>query len=294
MSEEKQAWAGTTYGNTWMHRSLTATLRWIDVRLIYAFAAVAVVPVCYFLPTSKHGYRFMRKALGKSRMAAAWGLYKNLCLFSQVVIDRFAMYAGKKFDIRLEGYEHFERLAQGQDGFVQLSAHVGNYELAGYNLVAQDKPMSALVFGGEKETVMNERLKMFGVSNIKMIAIQDDMSHIYKVNEALASGEIVSMPADRMVGSTKRVEVTLLGNRVGLPAGPFHIASMRGCNVLAVNVMKSATRQYTIIVTPIDYDKTMPRRQQVEQLAQAYANELERVLRLYPHQWYNYYDFAKQ
>ncbi len=294
MSEEKQAWVGTTFGNGWMHRSLTNVLRWMDVRFLYLFTAIFVAPVCLFLPTTKYGYRFLRSVFRLNRLKALWGTYKNLLLFSQVVIDRFATYAGKKFDIVVEGYEHFSHLAKQADAFVQLSAHIGNYELAGYNLVAENKPMNALVYGGEKESVMNSRNRMFETNNIKMIAIQPDMSHIYSINDALSKGEIVSMPADRITGSSKKVEITFFGRKVNLPAGPFMVASMRGCNVLAVNVMKSALKQYTITVTPIEYDKEMGQKQQIHTIAQAYATELERLLRIYPYQWYNYYDFLNQ
>ncbi len=295
MSEEKkQKWTGTTHGNRWMHRNLTGTLRWMDVRLIYLCSALFIVPFCLFLPTSKYGYKFLRTAFGQSRLKALAGTYTNVRLFSTVVIDRFAMYAGQKFDIVMKGYEHFERLAKQKEGFVQLSAHIGNYELAGYNLVAKDKRMHALVYGGEKEFVMDERDKMLEASRIGMIAIKPDMSHIFEVNEVLAKGEIVSMPADRMTGSLKKVSANFFGRQVNLPAGPFTVAAMRGCDVLAVNVMKSAMRQYTIQVTPLTYDKQQSRQEQVKQLAQAYATEMERMVRKYPHQWYNYYDFWNQ
>ncbi len=285
---------GTTYGTGWMHRNLTRMLRWMDVRVLYVFSAVFIVPVTMFFRTSRHAYRFLRTAFGWSRLKAFAGTYTNLRKFSQVVIDRFAMYAGKKFDLVLVGKERFDELAKEEDGFIQLSAHVGNYELAGYSLVAEDKPMNALVFGGEKQTVMDSREQMFDPSHIKMIPIQSDMSHVFNINNALSDGEIMSMPADRMLGSAKKVSVTFFGRTVNLPAGPFTIAAARGCEVLAVNVMKSGTKQYTIIVTPIEYDRAAGRKQQIACMAQAYATELERVLRLYPHQWYNYFDFWNQ
>ncbi len=292
--EKNKTWKGTTFGNRFMLQSLTWMLKWVDVRIVYAFVAIFVIPFTCLLPSSRHAYRFLRQAIGYGRIKALCGTYKNLVLFSQVVIDRFAMYAGKKFDIELEGYEHFCRLAKEDDGFVQLSAHVGNYELAGYTLIAEDKTMNALVFGGEKQTVMEGREQMFGTNNIKMIAMRQDMSHIFDINQALAGGEIVSMPADRLFGSTKSVEVKFFGGEVALPVGPFQVAAMRGCNVLAVNVVKSAVKTYTIYVTPLCYDKDNGRQQQIQQIAQAYASELERVLRLYPHQWYNYFDFVHQ
>ena len=66
---------------------------------------------------------------------------------------------------------------------------------------------------------------------------------------------------------------------------------MRGLPVLAVNVMKQSSTQYVIYVKPLDYDKQAPRKTQIEQLARGYATELERMLHLYPIQWYNYFDY---
>ena len=285
-------WAGTTYGNGWMHKWLIRMLRYSDVRLWYAFVAVCVVPVCLLVnPAQKIIYHYFRKRWHYSKVRAALATYRNFYLFAQVVIDKFAMYAGKHFNIEIKGYEHFLALASREEGFVQLSAHVGNYEIAGYSLVAEKKRFNALVFGGEKASVMKNRNKMFANTNINMIGIDADMSHLYEINSALANGEIVSMPGDRIFGSEKSIETDLLGATAHLPAGPFRVATMRGLDCLAVNVMKTGAKSYRIYVSPLIYDKQAPRPEQVRGLADSYARELERIVTMYPEQWYNYFEF---
>ena len=285
-------WAGTTYGNGWMHKWLIRMLRYSDVRLWYAFVAVCVVPVCLLVnPAQKIIYHYFRKRWHYSKVRAALATYRNFYLFAQVVIDKFAMYAGKHFNIEIVGNEHFLALASREEGFVQLSAHVGNYEIAGYSLVAEKKRFNALVFGGEKASVMKNRNKMFANTNINMIGIDADMSHLYEINSALANGEIVSMPGDRIFGSEKSIETDLLGATAHLPAGPFRVATMRGLDCLAVNVMKTGAKSYRIYVTPLTYDKQAPRPEQVRGLADSYARELERIVTMYPEQWYNYFEF---
>ena len=287
-------WAGTTYGNGWMHRQLTAMLRHVDVRVFYAFTAVFVVPVCLLINRSRGViYHYLRRRHGFSACKAARLTYVNHCLFAQAVIDKFAMYAGRKPTTVLEGYDHYLRLEAQAPGFVQLSSHIGNYEVAGYSLTAHHKPMNAVVFAGEKATVMAERSRMLAVDNIRLIPVSDDLNHVFAINTALSEGEVVSMPADRMFGSKRGISVNLLGAQAVLPAGPFATASMRQLDVLAVNVMKTATTTYTIFVTPLPYDKAAPARQRAAQLAQAYADELTRILRRWPTQWYNFFDFWK-
>ena len=289
--------ANTTFGSQWMHRQLINSLKWIDVRWLYAFTTIFVVPVCLLLNTNHSRtitYSYFRKRHGYGRWKSAWATFMNHCLFSQVVVDRFAIFAGKHFDLSIVGYDNFLHLAEQEEGFMIFSSHVGCYEVAGCTLVSRTKQFNALVYGGEKKTVMEGRKKKLGNNNITMIPILPDMSHLFKVNEALANNEIISMPADRIVGSKKTLVVKFFGSTARLPMGPFSVATMRGLDVIAVNVMKTSCKGYTVYVTPMTYNKQASRKEQMSQLAQNYANELETCIRQYPTQWYNYYDFWKE
>ena len=273
-------------------RHLIVMLRYVDVRILYLFSAVFVVPVCLVLNRSrKTAYWYFRRRMGFGRLKAAWSTYINHCLFGQVVIDKFAMYAGKKFEIELEGYDNFLSLAAKPEGFVLLSSHIGNYEIAGYTLVAETKVFNALVFAGEKQTVMENRDKMFSDTNIRMIPILPDMSHLFAIDFALQNGEIVSMPADRIHGSAKSVTAEFLGADASFPYGAFSVATLRNTPVLAVNVMKRKHNRYKVYVTPLCYDTEASRKDKIAQVSKAYVAELERMLRMYPTQWYNFFDF---
>ena len=225
-------------------------LRLLDVRLLYVFSYIFVVPPSMlFREGYGHMYRFFRKGFGYSPLRAWWMTYKNHCMFAQVVIDRFAMYAGKQFLMVTQGLEHYNHLCEQESGFVVLSSHIGNFEMAGYTQVSVE------------------------------------------IDNALTHGEVVSIPADRVWGSQKSIQLPFLGHEARFPMGPFSVATMRGLDVVCVNVMKTSTRGYLILVTPLDYDKEAPRREQTRQLAEAYVSVLEGTVRRYPTQWYNYFDF---
>lgn len=290
MAERK--WAGTTFGNGWMHKWLIRLLRFTPSWLLYGFSALFVVPVCLLLnPSRGTAYRYFRLRQGCHPLKAAWKTYVNHVKFSQVVIDKFAMYAGKRFKVEAEGMEAIEELNARPDGYIQLSAHIGNYEIAGYTLSAENKPFNALVFDGEKASVMENRGKLFGSTLIKMIPLKADMSHLFVIDQALQDGQIVSMPADRINGSPKFLEHSFLGATARFPQGPFSLATMRGLEVLAVHVMKTSLSTYKIHVFPLSYDRSAKRKDQMVQLLKAYVDTLEAMLRLYPEQWYNFFDF---
>lgn len=294
IESQNTKWAGTTFGTSWMHRSLIGMLRWIDVRVLYAFVAVFVVPVTLVVsPGAKVIYHYFRRIWNQPVLKAVWSTYRNHYIFSQVIIDRFAIWSGKKYEVTVDNYEAFNRLADKSDGFVILSAHIGNYEVAGYHLKT-DKILNALVYAGEKDTVMANRDKLFSEMNIRMIPTSEDMSHIFQMDNALTSGEIVSMPADRMFGSVKNVVKTFLGHKAKLPLGPFNIATMRGYDVLAVNVMKTKWNAFTIYVKDLEYDKQASRREQVSQLSDSYVGELDKRVRQFPYQWFNFFEFWEE
>lgn len=286
-------WKGTTYGNSWMHRHLVGMLRVIPPRLIYAFAKVFVIPPTVAINTNgrRYAYSFARKRLGLGRFDAIKYVFRNFNAFAEVIIDRFAMYAGRKFDVELEGYDYYLSLDSSPSGFVQLSSHIGNYELAGYTLKAKNKRFNALVFGGEKATVMANRQSMFAPNSIRMIPMSADMSHLFIINEALDNGEVVSMPADRVFGSAKSYSLPLLGANANLPQGPFVMAATKHVPMLFVAVMKEGKNRYRIIIRPIaGASEEMQPRKEAERMAREFANLLDDTVRHYPEQWYNYFN----
>lgn len=294
-------WAGTTYGSGRMHRWLINVLRVTGLRLFYGFTYIFVVPPA--MATHREAlramYGFFRKGLRYGRLKSAWMTYRNHCDFAEVVIDRFAMYGGKSFEVTIDGYHHFHTLANRPDSFVQLSSHIGNYEIAGYSLRAEQKRFNALVFAGEKESVMANRNRMFAGNNIRMIPMQADMSHLFVVNAAISDGEILSMPADRVFGSPKVFELPFLGHTARFPQGPFMLAAAKGLPMLFVAVMKTGHRHYHVSVRPLEVPAAPALdspagnhvRERARQLCAAYVTMLEAAVRAHPTQWYNYFDF---
>jgi predicted LPLAT superfamily acyltransferase len=200
------------------------------------------------------------------------------------------MYAGKTFTINIEGYEHFLKLAHQPKAFIQMSSHVGNYEIAGYSLTADSKRFNALVYGGEKAEVMAYREKAFGNKNVKMIPVATEGSHSEEIIRAFDNGEIVSAFADRFMSDNKLIISTIHGHKVKLAKGPFSMAVNRGLTVFMANALKERDGSYSAYFTPLHYDNTLPTKQQRQQLADAYCAEIERLLAKYPLQWFNYTD----
>ena len=285
-------WSGRTDGTPFMQKALIVLFKVVPLEVIYAVMAL-VVP--FYMLFNRKGYlamyHFFRQRLGKGWLGAVGHVYLNHFRFGEVVLDRFATYAGVRFKLTIDGNEHFLRLNEGEKGFMMLSSHVGNYEQAGYVLKSDRKSFNALIYSGESATVMNGRKRQFVDSNIHMIPVQADMSHLFLLNSILDEGNIVSMPADRCFGSAQSVGCQFFGAEAQFPLGPFATAVQKEGPALAVMVMKEGTRRYRAFVRPVECDTTLPHRKQMAAMAQNFATTLEEIVRRYPHQWYNYFEF---
>ena len=288
-------WSGKTDGQPWMQRSLIAMFRVVPLWLPYSVMAL-VVP--FYMIFNRKGYkamyRFFRERFHFGCWKSFWKVYANHFRFGQIILDRFGVYAGKKYRFITEGQELMDELETHPEGFVSLSSHIGNYEIAGYSLKPKSKRFNALVYAGETATVMENRQKMLSQNNMSMIPVKEDMSHLFLLNNAIDNGEIVSMPADRIFGSQKAVECQFFGEKARFPMGAFALAAQKNVSVLAVFVMKSGYKSYHAYVREIQCDREAKLREQMSQMAQSFATNLEDIVKKYPTQWFNYFDFWKQ
>ena len=286
-------WKGRTDGLPWMIRSLVVLMKVIDRRIIYCFMAIVVPFYMIFHHDSYLAtYRFFRQRFHYGRIKSFLKVYANHFRFGQVIIDRYAAYAGKKFRFELDGNERFMELVHGERGFVQLSSHAGNYEMVGYGLTSTTKKINGLFYGGESKVMMDFRRKILAMHNVNLIEVDESMSHIFNMNAAIDRGEIVSMTGDRLFGSSKAIKCMFLGKEASFPMGPFALAVQKEVPMLAVFSMRYKGR-YRVYVRDIEQDESLPIRARMTDMAKKFASELENVVRTYPTQWFNYYDFWK-
>jgi len=279
-----------TYGSGWMYNTLISLLRYIPLKAVYWFVYIFVIPVTLLLsPGARLTYRYYHEKRCLPGIKALWTTFLNHCVFAQTVIDKFAVYAGLKFTINHNGLEMYQAMVSGAKPFLQLSAHVGCSEILGYSLPLA-KRCNVLAYGGEKQALMKHRRTSFANMNIRMIPVGVGDTNVWKIVEALDNGEIINAFADRVMNKNKTAVSDIYNHKVSLAKGPFSLAVVRGLGVVMVNAMKEKDGTYSAYHTKLHYDKSLSRNQQIQQLADAYTAEIERLLDKYPLQWFNYFD----
>lgn len=285
-------WKGRTDGLPWMIRSLVVVMKVVDRRAIY-FVMAFIVP--FYMLFNHKGYKsiysFFRKRFGFGPVNSFLKVYANHFRFGQIIIDRYAAYAGKRFKFDIDGNDEFLNLMDDPKGIVQLSSHVGNYEMVGYSLTSEKKRINGIFYGGETDVMMDFRRKILARHNVDLIEVDSSMSHIFKMNVALDRGEIVSMTGDRLFGSGKTLTCRFMGADARFPMGPFALAVQKEVPVIAVFSMRGKWGVYEVSVRRLERNEELPVRAQMADLAQKFATMLEETVRNYPTQWFNFYDF---
>jgi predicted LPLAT superfamily acyltransferase len=296
MAGKKREWKGVTGGSTFGQRAMKILFSIVNVRVGY-FILVFVIP--FYMLFARKGYlaiyRYFRRQHGYSAMKSFIGTYRNHFVFGQTILDRFAVYAGRRnFKIDNPDNDLFLHMVHADHGCIIVTSHVGNPELCGYLLSQNTKRINSLIYGGEAKEVQKNRMAILGDNNVRVIPVSDDMSHIFMINEALTNGEMVSMPCDRTFGSSKAVECDFLNGKADFPVGAFVLARQFDVPVIAMSVLKITASLYRVHVTSVPVPPEGNKRRQINEMTRSFAAILEGIVKKYPEQWFNYYNFWKK
>ncbi|UCG27305.1 MAG: acyltransferase [Bacteroidales bacterium] len=286
-------WQGRTRGGVLGYRIFVFLLKHLG--LSFAYFTLRFVAF-YFLIFSKkkYIYFFFRKILHYSVLKSIVSIYRNYYVFGQTLLDKTALLAGfdSKFTFDFEG-ERF--LREMKSGGIIISAHVGNWEIAGQLLKRLNTKINLLMFDAEHERIKQYLDQILVHRNVSIIIIKEDLSHLYEIKNALARNELIAMHGDRFLEKSKIITCCFLGKEASFPYGPFYLASKFNVPVSFTYAMKESKYHYHFYATPLYILPSVvskPEREKtITDLVNKYARETEKMLKKYPVQWFNYYDF---
>ncbi len=214
---------------------------------------------------------------------------RNFYIFGQTLVDRAAFLLGKEraFSHIFENEQYLIDIRNAGKGGILLSAHLGNWETAGNLLNGRITPtINIVMLDAEVENIKKYMDISTGGSRFKVIAIKNDLSHIISIRNALVNNEFVAIHADRYLEGARFMELEFLGKQAKFPYGPFVIASKFDAPVTFVFAAKDGKHSYHLSATLPITTKIKP-----EEIGKMYVAELEKKVRQYPEQWFNYFNF---
>ncbi|MBN1599215.1 MAG: hypothetical protein JW894_13055 [Bacteroidales bacterium] len=291
-------WDGKSKGTPLGYKIIIFIIKHIHIRVAYFF--VWFIALYYYLTVNKqYIYFFYHTLLHFKPLKAHISVYRNYLVFGKSMIDKIAIISGNEnsFTFDFEGENHLHDMANTGKGGIIIGAHAGNWEIAGHLLKRINKPVHVVMYDGERSNIKELIEEVTGGTSFNLILIKDDdLSHIYFISDALRNGDLIAMHGDRYRDDSKTTECDFFGMKADFPLGPFFLASQFDVPFCFVSTMKESNTHYHFHSTePLKIEKEDKElvAQHVHLMAKYYATNLEKTVRKYPYQWFNYYNFWK-
>lgn len=295
-----QKWDGQSKGKVIGFKIFGFVLNTFGIRP--AYFVLRFVSFYYFLFSKPNKYirEYFIKAHGYSNFHARMAVYKNNFLLGQTIMDKVALMSGATNAVKTKSINghYLDELATIGKGGILVSAHIGNWEVAGQGLNRLGTAFNILMYTNEKAEVKQYMDDVMTKKKINIISIDEESkSHIIELHKAFSNNELVVMHGDRYREGAKTFTTNFFGSPAKFPAGPFILAAKFGVPLCIVFAVKTGKFNYEFsTLKPIQVQRVRGDKDLEKicmDLLQQYVTELENMVKLHPHQWFNYYDFWK-
>lgn len=269
-------------------------LRTSGLRPAYAFLYLVCLHYVLFDRSARRAASaYIRRSFPQANaLRRLWRVYQLFISQGRTLIDRFANGANPDlFEKHKSGFEMLDQIAPDQ-GFVLLTAHVGNWQMAMTALQRMGRTAHLLMRPEDNPAVQESLQVQTEEDRLKIISVDGPMGGMVETMRALEQGDVVSIMGDRHYGR-RSVPVTFFGETARFPCAAFLIAASAKCPVVTLLSSKTGTRIYQVDIadcfTP-QWNRARPKDEQLQEWAQRYASVLEDYLQKQPLQCFLFHD----
>lgn len=195
--------------------------------------------------------------------------------------------------VRLEGLEHMRSALRKGRGAVGLTAHLGNFELAGAVLALLGLPVTAVVLRH-----MNPRVNAFFDRQRRRVGVKaiiwsgkNERRSFEAASAALGRNEILALVGDRDFFD-HGLTLPLFGKEIKIPTGPAAFSVRMGAPIVPGFLIREKEGSYRFVLEPaLEVPEGLSRGEQERRLTQECLERMSHYIRRYPTQWYMFQKF---
>jgi KDO2-lipid IV(A) lauroyltransferase len=207
--------------------------------------------------------------------------------FARNLVDygRFPTITDEALDRLLPSVQdlHFmeESFAKGK-GVILVTGHIGNWELGALFFGRHGFKINVVTIPEGSERIDSIRGAYRTRQNIRTIVVDGSPFSSLEIVAALRRGEIVAMLVDRWEGADG-VPAKFFGADRRFPRGPFVLGRAMGAPILPAFIVRDGSVYRGIVDPPFFVEEP-----EDEPGARRVSESLERMIRAYPDQWYDF------
>jgi KDO2-lipid IV(A) lauroyltransferase len=178
---------------------------------------------------------------------------------------------------------HFldESFSKGR-GVILVTGHIGNWELGALFFARRGFKINVVTIPEGRERIDSIRGAYRMRQDIRTIVVDGSPFSSLEIVAALRRGEVVAMLVDRWNG-TDGVPATFFGAERRFPRGPFVLSRATGAPIIPAFIVRDGSVYRGVVDPPFFMDAP-----EDEPGALRVSESLERMIRTYPDQWYNF------
>lgn len=215
--------------------------------------------------------------------------------FAKYLVDflRFSVFDKEyvaKF-IKIEGRENMDEGFKRGKGVIALTAHIGNWELAGAATALLGYPVNAVALSHKHKKVTELFIKQREKTEVRVIPLGVAVRRCFT---ALWNNELIGLLGDRdFTGGG--IVVEFLGKQVRMPKGPAMFSLKTGAAIIPTFMIRQPDDSYKMFYEkPIEYAPAGNNEEDIKALTKKIVEVIEHFIRRYPEQWFMFREFWKE
>lgn len=259
----------------------------------YKFTYYLMYPVTFFyFIFASNVYKSLKIYYEKLNIPFTKKIYYNhLFMFAMCMVDRFI----SKYDCTsyTYTYENKDFIKEKVDsGSILLLSHFGGWSSSTCNTLSNNiinVVMKEVILNSIKqiENSINNPLKNVRVIDQSLNPIEVSI----KIANAISNKECVAFMADRAVDPRFTQKVEFLGELASFNTNPFKVAYKTKTPLTLFFIVHKGLQNYYVHSKEIKMDFSLDENSAVTNSLNEYVKDFEAIVKKYPNQWFNLYNF---
>jgi len=258
----------------------------------YKFIYYLMYPVTFFYfifaGNVKDALRIYYKHLGYE--FNNWVYYEHLRMFAITMVDRFiTKVSPESYEFVYDNHERIVNVFN--HATILVLSHFGGWAAAS-NSSKANNTMNIVMKEALKGSIKQIENSLGYKTNIKVIDINTGPIAIsIAIANALMNDEVVAIMGDRGANKNADIALDFLGERAYFNRNPFQIAYKMQKPIVVYFVIWIGIQKYKVEYIEIQINQTKKSEIAIDEAMKIYVHKYEEIVRKYPNQWLNFYDF---